>query len=203
MTDVDVTLTDYALAILCGWLALASHRTSRPPIRGWLVAFFAAAGAAPLLGGTVHGFFEAEGTTGHAILWPATLLAIGAAAVAAWGLGARVGGGRFAGAVTAAALASFPLYAVFVLSGADDFRVAVLYYLPAVVSLTASFGIAYRREPTRARRLALVGLLLSFAAAAVQQLRVPIHPRFFDHNALYHLIQAAGFVAFYRGAREE
>ena len=89
MTDPDVTLTDYGLALLCAWFVWRMWRGPRfGPARFWLVLFFAAAGVAALLGGTVHGFFDLEGTTGHDVLWTATLIAIGVAALAAWGLGA-------------------------------------------------------------------------------------------------------------------
>ena len=30
---------------------------------------------------------------------------------------------------------------------------------------------------------------MTFAAALVQRLKVAVHPEYFDHNALYHLIQ--------------
>ena len=45
------------------------------------------------------------------------------------------------------------------------------------------------------------GLGLTFVAAAVQQGRVGLHPRYFNHNALYHLIQGAGLFLVFRGAR--
>ena len=62
MTDPDVTLTDYGLALLCAWFVWRMWRGPRfGPARFWLVLFFAAASAAPLLGGTVHGFFDLEG----------------------------------------------------------------------------------------------------------------------------------------------
>ena len=91
MTDPDVTLTDYGLALLCAWLVWRIWRgRGFGATQFWLILFFGAAGVAPLLGGTVHGFFDLEGTTGHDVLWPAMLITIGVAALAAWGLGARL-----------------------------------------------------------------------------------------------------------------
>jgi len=202
MTDPDVTLTDYGLAILAGYMAFRVWRGPRfGPTRGWLLAFFAALGLAPLLGGTVHGFFELEGMPGHDVLWVATLLAIGLVAVAAWGLGARLvlADGAARGLIGLAAVV-FAIYATAVIGGARDFRVAVTHYLPAVLFLLAAVLVAQRRDPHPGFRLAAAGLLLTFVAAAVQQLGIALHPVWFDHNALYHVVQAAALILFYRGA---
>ena len=46
----------------------------------------------------------------------------------------------------------------------------------------------------------IVGIALSITAAVVQQLRWAPFP-WFNHNDLYHVIQAVAFVGFYRAAR--
>ena len=43
--------------------------------------------------------------------------------------------------------------------------------------------------------------LLSVLAALLQQARIAIHPVYFDHNALYHVVQAAALVLLYFGFR--
>lgn len=201
ITDPDVTLTDYGLAVLCGVMAFRIWRGPRfGPTRAWLLAFFIAAGLAPLLGGTVHGFFEVEGTAGHEALWVATLLAIGAAAVSAWGLGARLilRDGLARGLIGLAALA-FVIYSAAVLGGSRTFRVAVLHYLPAALFLLVTVLIAFRRSGHRGFLLGALGLVLTFGAAAVQQLGIGVHAVWFDHNALYHVVQAVALILFYRG----
>jgi hypothetical protein len=45
------------------------------------------------------------------------------------------------------------------------------------------------------------GLLLSVAAAVLQQAQVVIHPDYFDHNALYHVVQAIALLVLYLGFR--
>ncbi len=204
MTDPDVVLTDYGLTVLCAILAWRASRSARPPLKPWLVAFFAAGGIAPLLGGTVHGFFPEPDSLGYSLLWPATLIAIGAVTVAAWSMGLRVGGvwrgGRPAMVVV---YATFVLYVAVVLSGRQEFAVAMWYYLPGAIFLFASFLLAHQHKPTQGRKLALIGLAVTFVAAAIQRLGIPLHPEHFDHNALYHLVQGAGLLLFYLGAREE
>jgi hypothetical protein len=71
------------------------------------------------------------------------------------------------------------------------------------MTVTARAVNASGVHPSSSRRSALsaASLGLTFVAAAVQQARVALHPRYFDHNALYHLIQAAGLYLVFRGAR--
>jgi len=40
-----------------------------------------------------------------------------------------------------------------------------------------------------------------FAASALQQLHVGLHPRYFNHNALYHLIQGIALALLFNALR--
>ncbi len=204
MTEPAVTLTDYGLTLLCAVLVWRARSRVRADLRPWAMGLFAGSGAAALFGGTVHGFFGDAATLGYRLLWPATILTVGATGLAAWGLGARVDG-RPAGTrwVTRLAGLAYAAYVAIVLAGWQAFAVAVAFYLPAVIYLTVRFARAYRRRATASRRRALTGLGLTFAAAAIQQLQVPIHPVWFDHNALYHVVQAAAFILLYQGVSGE
>jgi hypothetical protein len=203
VTEPAVTLTDYALALECALFAVLLHRreASADGMRAWFVLFFAAASAAPLFGGTVHGFFLDERSLGHAILWPSALVAIGVGALAGWVLGARI---AFSGPavrwITRLAFAQLVLFAVVVLFVVQGFWVAVVDYLPAAVFLLIALGLAYRRDRRPGPGIAAVGLALTFVAAALQQLRVSIHP-VFNHNALYHVVQGVGLLLIFLGAR--
>ena len=204
MTEPDVTLTDYGLTILCVVLAhFIFHRGNREsPYRLWLTGFFLAAGAAPLFGGTVHGFFTDEESLGHAILWPATLISIGVAAFCAWAIGARLLLHRnIRRVLVALAGVELAVYAGVVLVASQDFRLAVGDYLPATLFLLIALVVANRRERSRALNVAAAGLVLTFVAAAIQQLEIALHPTYFDHNALYHVIQAIALLMFFVGAR--
>ena len=204
MTEPAVTLTDYGLTLLCALLAWRANSRVRAELRPWAIGLFAGSGAAALFGGTVHGFFGDATTVGYRVLWPATILAVGATGLAAWGLGARVGGISAGGRrLTRIVLAAFVAWAAIVLAGQQAFVMAIVFYLPAVIYLTVRFARLYRRGPTPSRREALIGFGLTFAAAAIQQLRIPIHPVWFDHNALYHVVQAVAFVLLFRGVSGE
>lgn len=61
--------------------------------------------------------------------------------------------------------------------------------------------VTYARERERHVLVAVLGLPLTFVAAAVQQAGVALHPTYFDHNALYHLVQAVALWLFFLGFR--
>lgn len=202
MTEPDVTLTDFGLALECAIFALLVTRTSRPPMRRWWVIFFGSIGVGALCGGLVHGYFSDESTAAWAITWRAALLAIGATSVAAWSLGAYLQqGDRLGAAVRRAAVWTFVIYAIIVLTVSTSFFVAVLMYLPATLFMLVAIVDAYRRSPTRAEAYGIAGLVLTLVAAAIQQLRIPIHPDYFNHNALYHVVQAIALFLIFIAAR--
>lgn len=204
MTEPDVALTDYGLAVLCAVLAWRLHRRGDrgSRLRWPFTLFFASIGVTALLGGTVHGFFLDKTSIGNALLWPATMLGVGLTALSAWIIGARM---QFRAGTAPwlepAASLGFAVYAVTVLFVSRSFRVAVMNYLPAVLFLMIVYGLRLGRGPGPAPLLGLAGLALTLIAAAVQQGGVGLHPAYFNHNALYHLLQAAGLVLIYLSAR--
>jgi hypothetical protein len=204
MTEPDVALTDYGLAIECalfaGWLARSQGAAS---LRRWAILFFGALIVAPLAGGTVHGFFLDTSSLGHRVLWPLTLMAIGVAAAAAWMIGASLQfsadlAGRV-GRVTAIALA---LYGYIILVELQSFIVAIAFYLPAAIFLLWAMGARYARTKERAALIGVAGLLLTFVASGVQVGQLALHPVYFNHNALYHLIQAIALALIYLALRD-
>lgn len=202
-----VTLTDWLLAAECGVLAMSLSRLSgRARRRRAFVAFFVAAGVAPLLGGFVHGVFPDETTTVHRALWAATLLAVGAAALAAWLVGLAVlepGPGRSLPALRpfrGLLLLLYGAYAGVVLWGFTDFVVAVVGYVPAILFLLVVFGREHARTGSARARDGVLALVLSLLAAGVQQAGLGVHPVWLDHDALYHLMQAVAFVLLFRCA---
>ncbi|MDP3775498.1 MAG: hypothetical protein Q8Q85_14660 [Gemmatimonadales bacterium] len=205
ITELDVTLTDYAVAVECAvFTFLLRDRDPRDhrPLRAWCALFFASVGAAALIGGTVHGFFVDPRTRGYAILWPAALVSIGVTAWATWMIGAGI---RFSAGVArrigAAAAAQFAGYCVVVLFVTQAFGAAIANYLPAAVFLLVVLALHYRRARERPVLMALAGLGLTFIAAGVQQGGIALHPVYFNHNALYHLIQAAALLMLFLGLR--
>jgi hypothetical protein len=204
IAEPDVALTDYVLAIESVLFACLIYRkTMRGNLRAiWFVAFFGSISLASLAGGTSHGFFNDVQTAGYAILWPATLIAIGVTALAAWAIGAHLlFSPKTARWISAAAAAEFAAYSAVVLLGAREFWLAMADYLPAALFLLIALVAEYRREKHGKIFTGIAGLALTFVAAAVQWAAIPIHPDYFNHNALYHLIQAAGLFMIFQAAR--
>ena len=204
IAEPDVTLTDYGLALETALFAYLLLRggNRRSSLRTWFAVFFGSASVASLAGGTVHGLALEPEMVGHRILWSATLIAIGVTALSAWVIGSRI---QFSPSVARrvwlAATLEFVGYCAVVLSVTQKLLVAIVDYLPAAVDLLVVFSSLYARSRERHALIGLGGLVLTFVAAGVQQGKVGIHPVYFDHNALYHLIQAVAFAMLFWSAR--
>jgi len=196
--------TDYLLAAVVFVLAvrLSGHyrHCRRSPVRWWAAGFYASAAAA-LLGGSYHGFLPHLDAFPAMLLWKATVLSVGMAALC-----------LFAGAVVAAlrgaprrwflALAwlKFLIYAAW-MSRHDDFRFVIYDYAPALLGifLLSLYAALARRAP--AAPWIVAGVIVSFAAAGVQASGFSLHTHF-NHNDLYHVVQMGAFWLLYRGGRQ-
>lgn len=197
MTEPDVVITDYLLALECTlfvWLLYRRNPSSRA-IRNAFALFFAATAVAAIVGGTVHGFFlDPSSRTGN-LLWRVALLALGFTAFALWSLSALLlFSPRASNAIRVVAGIELLAYAVLVLTASRSFRVAIAEYVPAVLMLLVAFLFLY----VRGRQLILLagaaGIALSMVGSYLQQRHVGIHPVYFNHNALYHLLQAVALL---------
>ena len=158
--------------------------------------FFSATALASLAGGAVHGFFADS-----KILWRFVLIALGVVSASAWALGARLLlTDRVAGFVTAAAPVELAVYTLLVVFVTDSFSIAIANYLPSTLFLIVAFFASYRSGAGTPVAIGLSGLVLTLVAAAVQQARIALHPTYFNHNALYHLLQAIALFLIFRAA---
>lgn len=203
MTEPDVTLTDYFLALeaaLLGLLVWKGHASE--DLRMPFALFFSSTAAAALIGGTVHGFFAGATTTAGVVLWRLTLVGLGVTALAAWMIGARMlFTSGTADIVQMAAALVLAVYIIVVVAVNDRFWVAILHYLPPTLLMLAAFAVAAFRNQTRPAWAGLTGMVLTLIAAGVQQQQIALHPIYFNHNALYHAIQAIALWLIYVGAR--
>jgi hypothetical protein len=203
MTEPDVTLTDYGLALEAFLLAaLVWKGNAAGELRTPFALFFAATAVAALTGGTVHGFFASGTTTPGVFLWRLTLVAIGVTALAAWTIGARMlftPGEASVIEITAASILA--VYIIIVVAVSDRFWIAIVHYLPPTLLMLAAFGVAAFRDQTTPALAGLAGMVLTLVAAGIQQAQIALHPVYFNHNALYHAIQAVALWLIYVGAR--
>jgi len=196
MTEPDVALTDFGLALLCSWFSW-----KRP---GNWRAFFASVALASVLGGAVHGFFLEETTWAYRILWPATLLAIGWTASLAWMIAGRlISPTEKQRTWIVLAAGSFLAQAITVLFFSQAFVVAIINYLPAMTALLFAALWSFRR--TREKRLLAIaaGIVVGFLAAFVQRAGIGLDPVHFNHNATYHVLQAVGLALLFWGSGKD
>lgn len=196
LTDLGLALEGVLLAALVG-----RPRTTDATLQSWFVLFFAALALAAFLGFVAHGFIVHKMSLTHRLVWRAVLLATGVVGLAAWAIGARlIFSTRTARLIITLVALAFAAYAALVLSHQRSFVVAVVAYLPAALFLLAAFLLRRRRSPTPQLASGIAGLLLTLVAAAVQQFGIDLHSIWFNHNVLYHLIQALGLWLIYRAA---
>jgi hypothetical protein len=204
-------VTDYLLAIFTGVLGRRLARAARDAEwsaliqtalaqRWWSVAFTATA-IASAAGGTVHGFQHAMARRLTNLLWLVTLESLVVAAFAVVGAAiVLIGWGKTARfAATFATAVAFGSYGLWVIKNP--------VFLSAIAAYGAAFAVLlsvrlYMRPLDRGGRLLLAGVALSLVAAGIQQSGVPIH-RYFNHNDLYHVVQAVAVWLLYRAARHE
>lgn len=192
-------LTDYLLAVLAGWLAWRLHRAipgAIPPARLWWIRALGLTAISAFVGGSYHGFAPNFSSDVTELWWIATLLIISLlSAVMALSLlhELRPTGRRqlwfglivvkFAHfAVAAIILQKFAVVII-------DYGLVMLAWAVATVCLQRSWS-----------GWMLAAILLSVLAALVQQMHWALSPRF-NHNDLYHVIQALALVGFYRAGR--
>jgi len=198
----DVILTDVALAALGGWLAF---RLAAVSARGTLArsgaVIMAALASAAFWGAVFHAFFPG-GTATRAgfVAWIPVALSIVAVGTALLALALQVVAPRLPAPVRPVVAATYAVaFAAYVLLVDESYGTIVRFYVPVVVV----FLVVAVREALRTRTagwtLVAGSFAISLLAAAVQQARVALHPRYFDHNAVYHVLQGVALVLLYRG----
>jgi hypothetical protein len=135
------------------------------------------------------------------------MLMVGVAASLAWiFFFLLLGGARGLRIVVVAVTAAFLAYAYVVVRIDHRFRVSAIASAAPVLALLVLMLVRAVRDGHRNAMLASAAILLMLAAAVLQQLHVGLHPVWFNHNALYHLLEgialAVLFVAL-RAARSE
>ena len=203
MTEPDVALTDYLLALEAALFSVLVWKGEVPQnLRLPFTIFFGATALAAAAGGTVHGFFATGTSRLGVVLWRATLVALGVTAFAAWMIGARMLLPEApADRVQILAAIIVAVYTVVVVAIKDRFWIAIVHYLPPTLFMLAAFVVAAVTSESLSAFSGLLGMVLTLVAAGVQQRKIALHPTYFNHNALYHAIQAVALALIYLGAR--
>jgi hypothetical protein len=193
--------TDYILGTLSevfAVLLLGQNRTLRQTcITFWALALMAAA-MGSYAGGTYHGFQHLLGAQVAAGLWKVTTISMGAASfllLAAAFSAAFTGSARQV--LVAAAAVKLGVYVVWML-GHDEFRL-VIYEYGSTLAILLLLVITGRTNGVEGHRgYIAAGILVSMAAAFVQQSGISLHQHF-NHNDLMHVAQMGGVWLLFKG----
>lgn len=200
--EPDVVFTDLGLAVLAAYLGrrlwTASGQSALP--RSGAVLMGALASAA-LWGAIFHAFFPNETATSSGFLaWLPVALSILIAAATMLELGLRILVPQLPPRVRRSMVAMYAVaFAAVLLLVDESFTSIVRFYMPALLLLLIAAGQQAMRTRSVGWTLIASGLVMSAGAALLQQARVSIHPVYFDHNAVYHVIQGIALVFLYLG----
>jgi len=202
--DPDVVLTDLGLALLggyLGWRLWTSRDRSRLAAHGAIILW--ALASAAFWGAVFHAFFPAGTRTPSGFLaWVPVVLSIVVVAGALLDLGLRVSAPRLPArgrqAIVTAYAAAFAAVTLLIDS---SYGVIVRFYSPVLVLFLLAASVQAARTRSRGWTLIAISFALSLVAGVLQQARIALHPEYFDHNAVYHVVQGAALVVMYRGFR--
>ena len=184
-------LTDYALAGVAWMLARGLLRDNDSRAAALWALAFGVTGLAAFAGGSVHGFGSLLPRRLEHALRVGTVMGVGlaSACLLAGAILAGVRSGPLRGVLLGLCALKLALYLAWVALH-PDFRYAAYDSLPAGLLVLGFLVHWWLKEQSPAVALGAVGLLLSIAGAVLQQARLGIHRVWFNHNDLYHVIQA-------------
>jgi hypothetical protein len=202
--DPDVVFTDLGLALLGGYLAWRLWNAPGPRmlLRTGALLMGGLASAA-LWGAVFHAFFPAgTATPAGFLVWVPVALSIVVAAAVMLELSLRLLVPRIQLGVRRSIVATYAVgFAVVVLLVHESFSSIVYFYTPALILLLIAAGQQALRSRDAGWTLITTGLIMSAGAAVLQQAKVSVHPVYFDHNAVYHVVQGIALVFLYFGWR--
>ena len=200
--DPDVVFTDLGLAILAAWLGWRLWARTDPgtlPRAG--VVLLGGLASAAFWGAIFHAFFPRNtATLPGFIAWIPVSLSILVVGATLLELSLRLVAPRITPPIRRTLVAVYAAaFATVVLLVDESFSSIVRFYLPPLVLFLFAAAWQAIRGASAAWTLIAVAFTVSIAAAALQQTKVSIHPVYFDHNAVYHVVQAVAVVLLYLG----
>ena len=198
--EVVTMVTDYLLAATAFGAAMWLWKSAAGvPGRWWAVAFLAT-GVAAVLGGTSHGYAPVIDKQTHGLVWRLTYVTVGIANFCIlYGAVLAAVPRRFFRAAVAVLLARMLAVAAALIVVAQ-FRFVLYDYAITLVGLLAlAAALGAQRQP--GARWIAAGVAASTIGAVVQLARIG-QGRVFNHNDLFHVVQAIGIALYARGGRE-
>jgi hypothetical protein len=200
--EPDVAFTDLGLAILGGYFGWRLGTTPRGGALPRMAAvIMGGLASAAFWGAIFHAFFPAKTTTPPGFLaWVPVVLSIVIVAATLLGLALSLLAPRLPSRLSRTIVLVYALaFTAVVLLVDDSFGSIVRFYGPTLVLML--IAAVFQAVRTRSTGWALIagGFVISILAALLQQAEVSIHPLYFNHNAVYHVVQGIALVLLYRG----
>ncbi len=192
-------LTDVLLAAAAIWAGSRICGISQAPVHRFFALSFFLIAVGTLAGATIHAARHTSLVRWVPLLWRITGIAVGTSVTAMLaGTFYHICSAEYADILRWTVLGLSILYVAWIWRD-YRFRNVIVFYSAAMVFILGAMGLNYVSTGSPGAKLICVGILVSFAAAAVQ--RSGFQPaRHFNHNDLYHVIQLIGLYCFYRGA---
>jgi hypothetical protein len=188
-------ITDAILAAWTAFLAalLFARAQDATPVKLWACAFLAAV-VSSLAGVAYHGGRILFTPTVTALCWKIGPITTGLAALCLGSAAASVWLAPRARRIAFALLGLELVVCVVAAIMSNSFKVAAYDYVPVLLALLVGCGLHWGQP---AARLIASGIVVSFIAFAIQASTLRISA--FDHNDIFHLVQAAAMYLLYRG----
>jgi hypothetical protein len=201
ITEPTTMMTDYILGLVSLILGLRliifGMKQKNKLVLYWGIAFGATAIAA-FIGGTYHGFLNYLGLREEFILWKLTMFFAGVMSLTMiTGSLYSIANQSILRLFLGAAVLKFVVFLFFMLMS-NNFSVVVLDYIPAMIGVFVCHLIGGLKSNSRGHFWIIIGVLISFLSAWLQQRHIMLHQNF-NHNDLYHVLQTLAMTVFYKG----
>jgi hypothetical protein len=192
-------LTDVLLAASAVWAGSRIYAVSHTPANLYFSLSFFLIALGALAGATIHAIRHTSLVRWVPLLWRITGIAVGLSVTAMLaGTFYHLLPVEYADLLRWTVLGLSILYAAWIWRD-YRFRNVIVFYSISMAFILGAMGLSYVSTGSEGAKLIAVGILISFAAAAVQRSGFKL-AKHFNHNDIYHVIQLVGLYFFYRGA---
>jgi hypothetical protein len=197
LREPTTTLTDLALAVVGSWFAVDLVLQPHPSAaHAWAEAFGCGA-LGGLFGAIVHGLADYLSPRTQRVFWHAALIFTGAGAIIFAVAAGQSAAPSQEDLIMRAGLIALAFYVVAVIARPTFATAALVSFVALAIVLVSAFAIS--RSSIGAAAWIVAGVGLTGFGFGLQRARVSLH-RHLNNNDLYHLLQLAAFVCFYRAA---
>lgn len=207
ITEPMTMITDYLIALeLMIFIVLLnpsfSNLFSNLPKLAFTFLFLSTAIGA-IAGGTSHGFTEYLGADRHKLTWLVTVQSI-ALGTTFFELAIIAEYFSSTSRIILAILvvAQLVIYEIWILSKEEiKFFYVIVNYGGTMIIGLIYLVFRYFQENEQSAQLLIVGIVIAFIAAGIQQSGFKLHQHF-NHNDIYHIVQMIALYFFYLAAKE-